>query len=212
MKFSTDPKTGATTGWCEVVTSRNLVLTPGANLDALLAAASAALAPAPPARIEKWLAELAYLANFATPRNSSSDDLAFTIAAFTTQLAAYPGDCVRAVLMERGRTRTWWPAFAELHEKLEPLVEKRRLFRYEIEAEIRRRRAPAPATLISPPAQNPDAPPVGASPEDADEWRSNVTVLAALWAVTPTDRDIAAIDRAIDRKNEIRRKYLQRAN
>lgn len=72
-------------------------------------------------QIKQWIAELSVIT-----AKRADDDMSETLRlhAYSRRLADYPADLVKHVLL----TETWkfFPTWAELHQKLEPLMKKRR--------------------------------------------------------------------------------------
>lgn len=79
-----------------------------------------------PASEEFVIAELGRL-RLLTVSRDIGQDLAFVFAVYADELKRYPADAVRDVL--RGWRGKWWPAWAELSEKLDRLVVARKALR-----------------------------------------------------------------------------------
>lgn len=63
--------------------------------------------------------ELGKLNALTKQKNQGSEDIKFQMAAYGERLAEYPADVVRKVLGSQAGMSMWWPAWAELEERLE---------------------------------------------------------------------------------------------
>lgn len=69
---------------------------------------------------------LAVLKALTAKRNEADDDQELQLGAYARQLEDYPADVVRHVLETQPRMSKWWPAWAELHERLELFSARRK--------------------------------------------------------------------------------------
>lgn len=114
ITFPTDPKTGETSGWREVISGCEIACTTSADHKAALATVSQTMAPADEGDMEIWLAELTLVT---ARRNTSEAESELFLTAYTSRLAAYPGDIVRQTLKDWDGK--WFPTWGELKEILE---------------------------------------------------------------------------------------------
>jgi hypothetical protein len=124
ITFPTDPKTGETNGWREVISGCEIALTSSADHKAALAIIDQTMAPADEGDMEIWLAELTLVT---ARRNTSEAESELFLTAYTSRLAAYPGDIVRQTLKDWDGK--WFPTWGELKDILEARVAPRRAIR-----------------------------------------------------------------------------------
>ena len=74
-----------------------------------------AFEPAPREQIMRLLARLKVLV---VQRDADHNDLALQFAAYTDELAAWPGDIAVHVLETQPKMSKWWPAWSELDGRL----------------------------------------------------------------------------------------------
>lgn len=84
----------------------------------------AAMAP-PQGRVIK--AELARLRATTISRAAEQSDLALSFAAYAESFAEYPADIVINTCRYWSRNEKWWPALAELRERMDRKFRRRRL-------------------------------------------------------------------------------------
>lgn len=120
MTFPSDPKTGESLGWREVVD--RAVITFGANPDlpAAQSVMAGLMAPATADEIGLWLTELSMVT---ARRSEGAEEAALTLVAYTKRLRGYPGDIVRATLQDW--SGKWFPTWGELKEILDARVAPR---------------------------------------------------------------------------------------
>ncbi len=99
---------------------------PRGDLAASLALVDGALRPAPKTVIQSELARLRVMTK---SRNENQADLTMTAAAYADALAEYPADVVADALRNWAACEKWWPAWAELKDRLDRGVRKRRALR-----------------------------------------------------------------------------------
>lgn len=80
------------------------------------------LTPMTGAECQKALLELKVLT---ASRTEQTDDIKLTVELYRRRLEKYPADVVRHVLQTQPSRSRWWPAWAELEERLEPLSRQR---------------------------------------------------------------------------------------
>jgi hypothetical protein len=76
---------------------------------------------------EKCLDLLTEMKRLTRPSPGSTVDLEEQLVAYLKRLMEYPADVVFYVLTTQPETSPWWPAWAELKERLEVLTHRRRL-------------------------------------------------------------------------------------
>ena len=76
--------------------------------------------------IVKALGRLKVLTVLTVARGAGETDLTLQLAAYAAKLADWPADVVREVLATQPRISKWWPAWAELEERLRELAAPRR--------------------------------------------------------------------------------------
>jgi len=129
----------AKTGWKGVL--QGYELSGEADAAALIASdrlVSKALAPLPQPERAKLLMKLRHMTVSAV---ASQEDADLQMAAYADELGQYPADVVRHVLRTQPGLSKFWPAWAELHARLEPLARPRRLLCATIRDAIERQRA-----------------------------------------------------------------------
>lgn len=114
ITFPTDPKTGETSGWREVISGCEIALASNADHKAALATINHTMAPADEGDMEIWVAELTLVT---ARRNTSEAESELFLTAYTSRLKAYPGDIVRQTLKDWDGK--WFPTWGELKEILE---------------------------------------------------------------------------------------------
>lgn len=86
------------------------------------------LEPATDAELLEWLGRLDAIT---AKRKQSADEVASAAVEYVSRLRHYPGRVVRAALL--GETYHWWPTWAELHERIQRLMQPIELLRAELE-------------------------------------------------------------------------------
>lgn len=74
------------------------------------------MAPAPAEKLDEWIGVCALLTSGAREDSDTSDA---RLMAYKAKLSEYPGDVVRAALMEWPDLSKWFPTWAELKDRLD---------------------------------------------------------------------------------------------
>lgn len=98
-----------------------------AGVDAARRLLVAVMVPAGKAETAKTLARLSVVVAMRTP-----DQADLTMEAYVEEAREYPPDVLAHVCREWAAAEKWWPAWAELRERLEDAMENRRAFAEEM--------------------------------------------------------------------------------
>lgn len=74
---------------------------------------------------DQMILELGKLNTLTKQKNQNGEDIKFQMAVYGEKLSEYPADVVRKVLGTQASMSMWWPAWAELQERLELYGAKR---------------------------------------------------------------------------------------
>lgn len=143
--------------------------------------------PADDGQIERWIAELSVIA-----ARRADDDMseALRLRAYRDRLAGYPADIVKDVLLRQ--TWKFFPTWAELHEKLESaMVRRRSILRAAENAEPAK---PAPKAInYDPPPSTEERGPLPYRPDPTPPAHT-VASLKAEIAELEADKDLLATE------------------
>lgn len=112
------------TGWDgELATIELTHPIPPRDLSTAIHTVESTLKPMPNAEIQKGLARLRLLTKV---KQESTEDIRLSLAIYAEEMAPYPADVVRHILKTQPSMSMWWPAWAELKDRLELHTRKRR--------------------------------------------------------------------------------------
>lgn len=115
-------------GWDEVIVGYDTVA-PCEDREAVISSLSRAEGVCVRMSGADVLQRLAALKALTVPRNATADDVAFQAKLYARLLSDYPADVVRYVLETQPGVSKWWPAWAELKERLDLYAGHRTLLR-----------------------------------------------------------------------------------
>jgi hypothetical protein len=124
-----------------VVTGFDITEDDGADPELALEVVRMAQTPAPEAVVYGWLGELSVQVAYRTQTEFNGE---LTLRVYARNLAKYPADIVRDVLMDWPRQSKWWPTWHELVEELDRRQQRRLALERELILRIRRQEDVAP--------------------------------------------------------------------